>query len=549
MSNKKRFRLRIIVPTFTEFNIYTRQATKTTALGPICAATSAKEVGGWDVEVIDENNLKGKGGRFCPQDKSGLPDHKKLQELRPADVVGFYCSLTSTMPRVFELAKKYKSWGVKTIAGGKHVESLTEEALNNNIDIVSFGDGEITIKNILRAIQGGQRLSNIYGVAFLKNGQMVRNVDLNSNQQLILPEADLETLPFPDFSLLLYARIKIYPVCWWRGCGHNCEFCAVKGQVRCSPAEKLFNNIVHLAEQSKARKFFIVDDHFGGNLHQEEHLQEVLKFCRLMAEYQKEAELKLCSSVQIRLNAAKYPKLLQAMRRAGVELVCIGYESPIDEELRAMRKGYLSKDMAKWTEIFRDFGFFVHGMFMFGYPRKKTEEKIPSIPIEEKTKIFKEFIRQAKIDTAQVLLTVPLPGTELWRRIEGRIFSRKEIGWEYYDGQFPLFIPDDNISPEELQQAIRKTMGGFYHIRHFWSCVKSIIFFPIFHFFASFTIITLKVKYITATFRWWNKKFFRNARLRFGGYLVIRGWIKNFEKSDFLKKLSRAKIKTTEKTG
>jgi len=58
----KRHRLRIVVPAYPTFNIYSRIACKTTALGPVCVATAVREIGGWDVEVIDENNL-GRYGR------------------------------------------------------------------------------------------------------------------------------------------------------------------------------------------------------------------------------------------------------------------------------------------------------------------------------------------------------------------------------------------------------------------------------------------------------------------------------------------------------
>jgi len=54
---KKRFRLRIVVPAYPAFNIYSRVAKQTTALGPVCVATVVNKMAGWDVEVIDENNF------------------------------------------------------------------------------------------------------------------------------------------------------------------------------------------------------------------------------------------------------------------------------------------------------------------------------------------------------------------------------------------------------------------------------------------------------------------------------------------------------------
>lgn len=110
---KKRHRLRIVIPAYPAFNIYSRIARKTTALGPVCVATTVNEMERWDVEVIDENNLR----RCGPRSGSGGANHEFLQLQRPADIVGFYGGLTSTIPRLYNLAHFYKDKGVVTIAG------------------------------------------------------------------------------------------------------------------------------------------------------------------------------------------------------------------------------------------------------------------------------------------------------------------------------------------------------------------------------------------------------------------------------------------------
>ena len=112
----RRRRIRIVIPGYPAFNIYSRIARGTTALGPVSVATAVHEVEGWDVEVIDENNYR----RSALRNSAGLPDHEALQKLRPADVVGFYGGLTSTIPRLYELARFYRHLGVTTIAGGQH---------------------------------------------------------------------------------------------------------------------------------------------------------------------------------------------------------------------------------------------------------------------------------------------------------------------------------------------------------------------------------------------------------------------------------------------
>ncbi len=526
MAQSKRYRLRIIIPSFPNFNIYTFAASSPTSVGPVYVATVASKLELWDVEIIDENNCH---GRYCPRTDDGQIDHRKLQKERPADVVGFYGSISSTIPRLYELALVYKEEGARTVAGGKHIENLPEEALANNIDVVVFREGELTIREVLLAWEKGAPLDTVDGIAFLKNS----NVFKTPERPLI---HDFDKLPMPDFNLLRYAKMKYYPINRTRGCNLRCEFCAVKEKARCASPKKIMEQIEYLVENKKVRHFFEASDHFAANR------EEAIEFCKLLAAYQQKHNIRLKITVQTRITDAKYPELLQSMKEANISAICIGYESPIDQELIAMKKGYLAKDMLQWTKNFHEHGFFIHGMFIFGYP-KRPDEKF-CIPLDQKVMEFRKFIQKAKIDTVQVLMTMPLPGTELRARLENtrRLYPLHRLGWEYYDGQFPLYVPDDNVTPEELQRAVGRIMSNFYNFRNFLKIVKNILFhFPRIVIFSSFTIFIGRVKYITSAFNKWYRKYYRNYLLRFGGYIMLKRWLKDFKKGSYPEKLKMAK--------
>ena len=76
-------------------------------------------------------------------------------------------------------------------------------------------------------------------------------------------------------------------------------------------------------------------------------------------------------TVQIRLDKAKDQELLHAMREAGMDVVAIGFESPIPEELEAMDKHLKPEDMISLSRAFYQAGFLIHGMFIFGYLLEK----------------------------------------------------------------------------------------------------------------------------------------------------------------------------------
>ena len=513
----RRYRFRVVAPAYPAFNIYSRVAAKTTALGPVCVATAAAMTERWDVEVIDENNYR----RYGPRDSKGLPDHKTLQRMRPVDVLGLYGGLTSTIPRLYEVAREYKAMGVVTVAGGQHfMDENIAEALNSGIDVVVLNEGEEVIRDVLAAIAAGTDKADISGIAYLKDGA----VFLTKERPLI---TDFENLPLPDFSLVRYAKIKVYPINWVRGCGMNCEFCTVKGKPRPASAERVFRQISDLVEKRHARKFFIVDDLFG------QFRAETLRLCALLAEYQESIGIKLEIIVQIRLDKAKDSELLAAMRRAGVATVCIGFESPIEDELKAMEKHLKPSDMVALARIYKKAEFHVHGMFIFGYPLPAGVEF--SMPLDERVRHFKRFIRQAGLDTVQILLPVPLPGTEMTKRLrdENRLFPQDVIGWEYYDGNFPIFQPDPPVTPEQLHIAGKKIMGRFYNFNYMFAVgFRTILFAKM-------------VFYLHNVRKGWRKwyKPWSDSVIRFGGWITIRKWSNEFKKGGFLNKLELARQK------
>lgn len=508
-------RFRMIIPSYPAFNIYSRIARSTTALGPLCVSSVVAQMPGWDVEVIDENNYRS----FGPKDSQGLPDHATIETIRNADVVGLYGGLSSTIPRLFDIAQFYKEQGITTIAGGQHfVGDTIRVALENGCDYVVRGEGEYTIKELLRVLEKGDDPVNVAGIAFVRDGAVVMTEERP-------PITCFDDLPLPNFDLIRYAKVSLYPVGWIRGCGMNCEFCTVKGKPRAAAPERVLAQIAHVVEARRARHFFIVDDLFGHNRGESLHL------CALLKKYQKAVGRRLDITVQIRLDFARDEELLRAMREAGVNAVCIGFESPIPDELSAMDKRTKPEEMRKMTHLYHRAGFLVHGMFIFGYPLPKGSAV--TLSLKERIRSFRTFIRKSRLDTIQVLLPVPLPGTELTKRLaaDNRIFPLAHIGWEYYDGNFPLFMPDPPMTPENMQMAIREIMGRFYRFRNMFYIARNVLVFPA----MIFSLWNIRCGW-SKWYRTWRQKI-----LRFGGWIIFRRWIWAFRRGTFSQRLIQAK--------
>jgi hypothetical protein len=170
-------------------------------------------------------------------------------------------------------------------------------------------------------------------------------------------------------------------------------------------------------------------------------------------------------------------------------------------------------------------------MFIFGYP--KQEGTVFEISPKERIKRYKEFIKKANIDTIQVLLPIPLPGTEFRQRLKNqdRIYPVECLGWQYYDGNFPLFEPDSPLTAEQLQDAARQIMGNFYRFRYMFLIGINTL---------SFTTMIFYLHNIKAGWRRWYRNW-RNHLVRFMGWLTIQKWTKAFKKDNFIQKLEQAK--------
>ena len=527
---------RVWDPAYARDNIYRHAARQTISLGPVIIASAAHKALPWlTSEVISENNYRWKA-RKGPVDDKGLPDHQVLQKEKPARFIGISASITNAAPRALEIVRLYRQLPEELrpqaiIVGGWHAGDCPDEFLEAGADIVVHGEGAAVIPQLLEALKETRDLKDIPGISYRSNGEVQRNAP----DFLALTQEELEALPDPNFDLVRFAKLKVVPVSRTWGCSGRCRFCRVKNEPRSVSPQRFAQRIKDLVSKGR-RHFFLVDDR------SEEDMAGFKAWLQDIADFRRERKVRsLDFTLQARLSLAEEPEVLDLMQRAGVRTAAIGFESPIPEEVWAMRKPIVPEKMVEWTKTWKKHGFYTHAMFIFAYPippDKKQPMNSAGQPMSarQRAQAFWRFIKAANPDTIQVLVLTPIPGTEDWAFLEkeNRIF--KELGWAAWDGLHVVFQPDEGMTPEEVQHEVIRLHRKFYAFHYLGRLGVISLLAHLVH--VGITTVSMPFLWcLIMPSRWpfrgafaeqaklaWRRprRVFRNARRHLGAYLVIQ---------------------------
>jgi radical SAM superfamily enzyme YgiQ (UPF0313 family) len=257
-----------------------------------------------------------------------------MRELEP-DVVGFSVMTFQrrTAARLMGLVRELKP-GVKTVVGG-YDPSLAPDAYSQMpVDYIVRGEGELTFRELLRALERGADVGHICGLSYRKENEWQHNPDRAvshlEGDQIRLPNRSARVL---NGYTLLGRQVDVVETS--RGCTYDCSFCSIIEMRGRNFHTYNFDRVladIRDARDHGARTIFLVDDNITLNVHRFEALCQAIIDAKLN---------KLDYFVQAMTSAiANHGETLAPlMHRTGFRYVFLGIENILETDLEFLRAG------------------------------------------------------------------------------------------------------------------------------------------------------------------------------------------------------------------
>lgn len=330
--------------------------------------------------------LRQNGVSVCVIDLTSIPPQQWANYIPRAEVYGF-STYTTSYHRTLEILKIAKTiepmaW---TVAGGPHASALPE-SVARDFDFVVVGEGETALLHLVQALEHRRSLPAIWQEP---------------------PIADLDTLPFPDYTLVdvhSYHRIvdgqPSLSILSSRGCPYRCLFC--NSIVMKKYRDVRFRSAANVAEEIRWIKaewgiasLRFQDDIFTLNLPRLRAMTPLLHDAGIT--YRCFGRVDRCC-----------PETAVLLYEGGCRHIAFGVESGSDAILTKMHKDQTAADIRQGIANAKAAGLVVRVYLVVGFPGETWQT------IQETVTLMQE----CGPDEFSVYPLIPYPGTPLYQQPE-----------------------------------------------------------------------------------------------------------------------------------
>jgi radical SAM superfamily enzyme YgiQ (UPF0313 family) len=242
-----------------------------------------------------------------------------------ADVV-----MTSTMivqkESLYDVVRRCNQRAIPIVAGGPHPTSYyydikKELGAYHKIDHYMFGEVEATFASFLDDLARGEA-QEVYSEPNRLDGKVLK--------------PDISVTPLPRYDLLDLEAYHMMTVQFCRGCPWECEWCDITklfGRVtRTKTNAQMIGEFQLLYDLGWRGPVFLVDDNFIGNR------RNALRLLPDLAQWQQAHDYPFPLCTEASVDLVEHPELLNALPKAGFNLIFCGIETLSLEALLKMKK-------------------------------------------------------------------------------------------------------------------------------------------------------------------------------------------------------------------
>jgi len=312
------------------------------------------------------------------------------------------------------------------IIGGPYATSNWEDALKDSaIDYAVIGEGEVTFKKLVQALEAGERHPEIKGLAYKENG----SIRFFGQPEFI---ENLDTIPMPAWDLVdleFYFSNKkkrssmnphqksprSVPLFSSRGCPYLCTYChdVFGKKLRKRSVEHVMKELIYLKRERNISEIDIIDDIF--NLDR----PRAKAICDRIVEEKLNIGIAFPNGLRV---DQMDEELVDKLKKAGCYRIIYAIESGSPKIQKEMKKNLNLQKAREMITYTNKKGISTGGFFMFGF-LNETEEDM---------RMTAEFAVKSKLCTASFFILQPFPNTEIFNQAIASGFDLAGYPQEHY---------------------------------------------------------------------------------------------------------------------
>lgn len=322
-------------------------------------------------------------------------------------------------------------------------------------DFAVVGEGEVTLLELLEAIQKKSDFDDIEGICYI-----------NKEGKVILTEPrppinDLDSLPLPDFEGFEYNKFlnnissnyivcaqldypRIYPILCSRGCPYQCTFCyhSLGTKYRQRSVDSVMMELHKNVRRYKINIISIYDDLFSIDK------QRLYDFCKRLNDLRKELPWELKWSCQLFVNTVDR-EMLKKLKDSGCCWVSYGFESMSQKVLRSMNKPTTPQKIVRAFQFTREARLAVQANFIFGDVAETMETANDTL--RSLRDIFNGQVASGFIQ--------PYPGSEIYKHCIRKGIIKDKLNFIKYGmstGKLLYYNMTEGMSSKEFKKLKQK---------------------------------------------------------------------------------------------